>query len=416
MLTLAAAAFVVAASCAMKFNILERYLILSNKRDHYEVLGINKNASADEIKKAYRKKAKEYHPDMNPDNKEAAEKFKEVNEAYEVLSDSQKKAAYDNFGHAGVDPSYGAGNYGAGGYSAGSGFGGFRGFEDIGDIFENIFGGGGFSSSRSRNVNSPMRGDDILVNINISFIEAALGCKKTISFNRKEKCHACNGSGAKKGSSPQTCQTCQGTGQIRMQQRTPFGSVSTSRTCHVCGGKGTIIKDPCPECHGMGKNIKNVKMEVNVPAGIDDGQTFILRSQGDSGNNGGPSGDLGVKVRVMKHEIFTRDGYDVYCEIPLTFTQAVFGEEVTVPTIDGKVKYMINEGTQPGTTFRLRNKGIPYVNGKGRGDQYVKVNIEVPRNLNNKQKEQLKAFEATLNSDKNYTKRKSFFEKLKDFL
>lgn len=386
---------------------------MSSKRDYYEVLGINKNASTDEIKRAYRKKAKEYHPDVNPGNKDAAEKFKEVNEAYEVLSDSQKKAAYDNFGHAGVDPSYGGGS-GYGSASSG-GFGGFSGFGDIGDIFENIF-GSGFSSSRSRNVNSPTKGDDILVNINLTFIEAALGCKKTVSFARKEKCNTCSGTGAKKGTSPQTCPTCHGTGQIRVEQRTPFGSISTTKTCHTCGGKGKIVKDPCPDCHGMGKVMKNVKMEVNIPAGIDDGQTFILRSQGDSGNNGGPNGDLGVKVKVSSHEIFKRDGYDIYCELPLTFTQAVFGEEVTVPTIDGKVKYSIGEGTQPGTTFRLRNKGIPYINGKGRGDQYVKVNIEVPKNLNNKQKEQLKAFELTLNSDKNYTKRKSFFNKLKDFL
>ncbi len=383
-------------------------IFLSNKRDYYEVLGLNRNASTDDIKKAYRKKAKEYHPDINPNNKEAAEKFKEVNEAYEVLSDSQKKAAYDNFGHAGVDPSYGAS-------SDGGGFGGFSGFGDIGDIFENIF-GGGFSSSRSRNVNSPTKGDDILVNISLSFLEAALGCKKNITFSRKEKCVVCSGTGAKKGTSPQTCPTCNGTGQIRVEQRTPFGAISTTRTCHTCGGKGKIIKDPCPSCHGMGKTVKNVKMDVNVPAGIDDGQTFVLRNQGDSGSNGGPNGDLGVKVKVAKHEIFKREGYDVHCELPLTFTQAVFGEEVVVPTIDGKVKYTIGEGTQPGTTFRLRNKGIPYINGKGRGDQYVKVNIEVPKNLNSKQKEQLKAFEASLNSDKNYAKRKSFFEKLKDFL
>ena len=385
-------------------------IVLSNKRDYYEVLGLNKNASADEIKKAYRKKAKEYHPDINPNNKEAAEKFKEVNEAYEVLSDNQKKSAYDNFGHAGVDPSYGAGTS-----AGGSGFGGFGGFGDIGDIFENIF-GGGFSSSRSRNVNSPTKGDDIVVNVSVSFIEAALGCKKNISFTRKENCSACSGTGAKKGTSAQTCPTCNGTGQIRVEQRTPFGAISTTRTCHTCNGKGKIVKEPCPSCHGIGKVVKNVKMDVNIPAGIDDGQTFVLRNQGDSGNNGGPSGDLGVKVRVAKHELFRREGYDVYCELPLTFTQAVFGEEVVVPTIDGKVKYTIGEGTQPGTTFRLRNKGIPYVNGKGRGDQYVKVNIEVPRNLNSKQKEQLRAFEMSINSDKNYAKRKSFLEKLKDFL
>lgn len=384
---------------------------MPEKRDFYEILGVNKSASIDEIKKAYRKKAKQYHPDLNPNNKEAAEKFKEVNEAYEVLSDSQKKAAYDQFGHAGVDPSYGASG---GGYGSSSGFGGFSGFSDIGDIFENIFGGGFSSSSRARSANSPLRGNDVLINVNLSFLEAALGCSKSVSFSRKEKCSACGGSGAKAGTSPQTCPTCNGTGQIRMDQRTPFGIISTSKTCHNCNGKGTIIKTPCSVCHGMGKTVKNVKMNVDIPAGIDDGQTFVLKSQGDSGSNGGPNGDLGVKVSVAKHELFKRDGYDVYCELPLTFTQAVFGEEVTVPTIDGKVKYTISEGTQPGTTFRLRNKGIPYINGKGRGDQYVKVNIEVPKNLNSKQKELIKAFEASLNSEKNYTKRKSFLDKLKE--
>ena len=384
---------------------------MPEKRDFYEILGINKSASTDEIKKAYRTKAKQYHPDLNPNNKEAAEKFKEVNEAYEVLSDSQKKAAYDQFGHAGVDPSYGASG---GGYGSSSGFGGFSGFSDIGDIFENIFGGGFSSSSRARSANSPLRGNDVLINVNLSFLEAALGCSKSVSYSRKEKCSTCGGSGAKAGTSPQTCPTCNGTGQIRMDQRTPFGTISTSKTCHNCNGKGTIIKNPCSVCHGMGKTVKNVKMNVDIPAGIDDGQTFVLKSQGDSGSNGGPNGDLGVKVSVAKHELFKRDGYDVYCELPLTFTQAVFGEEVTVPTIDGKVKYTISEGTQPGTTFRLRNKGIPYINGKGRGDQYVKVNIEVPKNLNSKQKELIKAFEASLNSEKNYTKRKSFLDKLKE--
>lgn len=383
---------------------------MADKRDYYEVLGVPKDASADDLKKAYRKLAKKYHPDMNPGDKTAEAKFKEVNEAYEVLSDSTKRQRYDQFGHAGVDPSYGAGAGGAGGF--GGGFGGF----DVGDIFESFFGGGfgGFGgSTRTRNPNAPIRGNDVNVTIGLAFMEAAKGCKRQIQVQRLEKCETCDGSGSKSGTAPQTCPDCGGTGQIKVQQRTPIGVIQTSRTCPKCSGKGKIIKEPCPDCRGMGRVRRTRTLEVSVPAGIDDGQTFVLRGQGDQGVNGGPAGDVNIMVTLRPDTLFERDGFDVWCDIPITFSQAVLGDEIVVPTIDGKVKYTVPEGTQSGTVFRLRNKGIAYVNGRGRGDQYVKVNIEVPRNLNAKQKDALKKFEE-LSSEKNYEKRKSFFEKLRD--
>ncbi len=385
---------------------------MPEKRDYYEVLGVQKGCSDDELKKAYRKLAKQYHPDLNPGDKEAETKFKEVNEAYEVLSDSDKRARYDQFGHAGVDPSYGAG---AGGFGSAGGFGGF---DDLGDIFDSFFGGGGFGfggGTRTRNPNAAIRGNNIRATISLSFLEAAKGCKKTISFQRLERCESCSGSGAAKGSQPETCSECGGTGQVRVQQRTPFGVIQTTKTCTKCSGKGKVIKDPCKDCNGLGRVRHRRSLEVDIPAGIDHGQTFVLSGQGDHGINGGPSGDIEVTVSVRRDTLFERDGFDVYCEVPITFIQAVLGDEITVPTIDGKVKYTMPEGTQSGTRFRLRNKGIPYVNGRGRGDQYVTVSIEVPRNLNNRQKETLREFEKTT-SDKNYEKRRGFFEKLKDAL
>ena len=383
---------------------------MADKRDYYEVLGVAKDASADDLKKAYRKLAKKYHPDLNPGDKTAEAKFKEVNEAYEVLSDSTKRQRYDQFGHAGVDPSYGAGAGGAGGF--GGGFGGF----DVGDIFESFFGGGfgGFGgSTRTRNPNAPIRGNDVNVTIGLAFMEAAKGCKRQIQVQRLEKCETCGGSGSKSGTAPEACPHCGGNRQVKVQQRTPIGVIQTSRTCPKCSGKGKIIKEPCADCHGMGRVRKTRTLEVSVPAGIDDGQTFVLRGQGDQGVNGGPAGDVNIMVTLRPDTLFERDGFDVWCDIPITFSQAVLGDEIVVPTIDGKVKYTVPEGTQSGTVFRLRNKGIPYVNGRGRGDQYVKVNIEVPRNLNAKQKDALKKFEE-LSSEKNYEKRKSFFEKLRD--
>lgn len=382
---------------------------MADKRDYYEVLGVSKDASADDLKKAYRKLAKQYHPDMNPGDKTAEAKFKEVNEAYEVLNDPAKRQRYDQFGHAGVDPSYGAGGSGFGGAG---GFGGF----DVGDIFESFFGGGfgGFGgSSRTRNPNAPIRGNDINVTIGLTFMEAAKGCKQKIQIQRLEQCETCGGTGAKKGTSPETCSECGGTGQVKVQQRTPIGIIQTTRTCTRCNGKGKVIKEPCSSCRGMGRVRHGRTLEVSVPAGIDDGQTFMLRGQGDQGINGGPAGDVNIMVTLRPDELFERDGFDVWCDIPITFSQAVLGDEITVPTIDGKVKYEVPEGTQSGTVFRLRNKGIQYVNGRGRGDQYVKVNIEVPRNLSSKQKDVLKDFEK-LSSDKNYEKRKNFFDRLKE--
>lgn len=381
---------------------------MAEKRDYYEVLGVSKTANADELKKAYRKLAKQYHPDMNPGDKAAEAKFKEVSEAYEVLNDSAKRQRYDQFGHAGVDPSYGAGGAGAGG------FGGFGGF-DVGDIFESFFGGGFGGSNRTRNPNAPIRGNDISVTTYLSFMEAAKGCKQTIQIQRLESCDTCSGSGAKKGTTAETCSECGGTGQVKVQQRTPIGVIQTTRTCTKCSGKGKIIREACPDCRGMGRMRKSKTLEVTVPAGIDDGQTFVLRGQGDHGLNGGPAGDVNIMVTLRKDELFERDGFDVWCDIPITFSQAVLGDEIVVPTIDGKVQYTVPEGTQSGTVFRLRNKGIPYVNGRGRGDQYVKVNIEVPRNLSGKQKDALREFDR-LTGDKNYEKRKGFIDRLKDFL
>ena len=383
---------------------------MADKRDYYEVLGVEKGATDDEIKKAYRKMAKKYHPDLNPDDKTAEAKFKEVGEAYEVLSDKQKRSRYDQFGHAGVDPSYGGGQ---GGYERYQQYQ-HGDFGDFNDIFGDIFSGFGFGgSTKTRNPNGPIRGNDTQVRIQLTFMEAAKGCKKEIPVQRLERCSDCNGTGAKPGTSPETCPECGGSGQVRVQQRSPFGVIQTVKACSRCGGKGKIINDPCKSCNGMGRVRHNKKISVDIPAGIDNGQTFVVRGMGDDGTNGGPSGDLNVTVMVKEDPIFQREGFDVWVDIPVTYAQAVLGDEIIVPTIDGKVSYNIPEGTQPGTTFRLCNKGIQYVNNRGRGDQYVRVNIEVPTNLSGKQKDMLRDFDSST-SDKNYAKRKSFFDKIKD--
>lgn len=378
---------------------------MSDKRDFYEVLGVDKSASDDEIKKAYRKAAKKYHPDLHPGDKEAEKNFKEVAEAYEVLSDSEKKARYDQFGHAGVDPNFGAGGggYGAGGFD----------FGDLGDIFGQFF-GGGFGGGRSANPNAPRKGNDISSSVYISFEEAAKGCTKKIKIAKIETCKDCGGSGAQKGSSPTTCAACSGTGRINITQRTPFGAMQTQRTCDKCGGRGKIVTNPCNTCDGKGRIRKNVEQSIDIPAGIDDGQIINLRGGGDSGINGGPAGDLRVQVGVRPHPIFERDGFDVYCEIPVTFAQAALGDEITVPTLDGKVKFTIHEGTQPGDEFKLRGKGIQRLNYSGKGDQYVKIVLEVPKNLSSKQKEIIKEFDASTTDKENYKKRKGFFDKIKD--
>ena len=379
---------------------------MAEKRDYYEVLGVEKGASEDEIKRAYKKLARKYHPDMNPGDKEAEEKFKEVNEANEVLSDPEKKARYDQFGFAGVDPSYGggAGGYGAGGYGAG----GFD-FGDLGDIFGSFF-GGGFGGAQRRNPNAPQRGESIRASVTISFTEAAFGCEKEITVDRSEQCPTCKGNGCAAGTTPEVCPTCRGTGTVQVRRQTPMGVFASSAPCTKCGGTGRIIHQPCPDCRGQGAVRKRRSIKVTIPAGIDDGQTISLRGQGHAGKNGGPNGDLLINIMVQPHELFHREGTSVFCEAPITYAQAVLGGTLEIPTIDGKVKYDIPEGTQTGSVFRLRGKGIPVLNGRGRGDQYVTVTIETPKNLNKEQKEALKKFSDLL-GESNYEKHRSFFKK-----
>lgn len=378
------------------------------KRDYYEVLGVDKAVNDDELKKAYRKAAKKYHPDLHPGDAEAEKNFKEVNEAYEILSDKEKRARYDQFGHAGVDP-----NFGAGGGGYGGGFGGGFDFGDLGDIFGSFFGGGFGGGSRGSNPNAPRRGGDTASNITISFEEAAKGCRKTVKATRIENCAECSGSGAEKGSSPKTCPNCHGSGQVTAASRTPFGVMQTQQVCNQCRGSGKIIEKPCRACAGKGRVRTSVEKIIDIPAGIDDGQRITLRGGGDMGVNGGPAGDLYITVSVRPHAIFEREGFDVFCEIPITFAQAALGAEIVVPTLDGKVKFTIHEGTQPGDEFKLRGKGIKRLNYSGYGDQYVKVVVEVPKDLSKAQKELLKQFDNETD-ETNYKKRKSFFSKVKD--
>ncbi len=388
---------------------------MAEKRDYYEVLGIGKNATDAEIKSAYRKLAKKYHPDLNPGNKEAEEKFKEVNEANDVLSDPQKRQRYDQFGFAGVDPNYAAANGGGAG-----GFGGGFGGVDLGDIFGDIFGGGfggGFSGfgggSSTRTANAPRKGHDIQASVILTFEEAAHGCSKKITINRQDTCPDCGGTGAAKGTSPETCPDCGGRGYVVTQQRTPFGVMQSQQPCSHCGGRGTIIRNPCKTCRGTGKTAARKSLEINIPAGIDDDQNIALRGQGDAGSNGGPAGDVIVHVTVKADPMFERDGYDVTIHVPITFSQAVLGDDVEVPTVDGRIVQHIPEGTQSGAKFRLRGQGIQYLNGRGRGDQYVIVDVEIPKKVTRAQREALKAFEDSMKED-NYEKRKGFFKNLRD--
>ena len=388
---------------------------MAEKRDYYEVLGIGKNATDAEIKSAYRKLAKKYHPDLNPGDKEAEEKFKEVNEANDVLSDPQKRQRYDQFGFAGVDPNYAAANGGGAG-----GFGGGFGGVDLGDIFGDIFGGGfggGFSGfgggSSTRTANAPRKGHDIQASVILTFEEAAHGCSKKITINRQDTCPDCGGTGAAKGTSPETCPDCGGRGYVVTQQRTPFGVMQSQQPCSHCGGRGTIIRNPCKTCRGTGKTAARKSLEINIPAGIDDDQNIALRGQGDAGSNGGPAGDVIVHVTVKADPMFERDGYDVTIHVPITFSQAVLGDDVEVPTVDGRIVQHIPEGTQSGTKFHLRGQGIQYLNGRGRGDQYVIVDVEIPKKVTRAQREALKAFEDSMKED-NYEKRKGFFKNLRD--
>ncbi|HCI67820.1 MAG TPA: molecular chaperone DnaJ [Oscillibacter sp.] len=374
---------------------------MADKRDYYEVLGVAKGASEDEIKKAYRALAKKYHPDANKDDKSAEAKFKEINEAYSVLSDKEKRAQYDQYGQAGVDPNFGAG----GGFS---GFGGGMDF-DLNDIFGSFF-GGGFGGQQRRNPNAPQRGESIRASVSVTFKEAAFGCEKDVTVERSEQCATCKGSGCQPGTTPEICPDCHGSGQVQVQQRTPMGVFASSRPCQKCRGTGRIIHQPCTDCGGQGRVRKRKTIKVTIPAGIDHGQTISLRGQGNAGKNGGSAGDLLITVMVQPDEVFRREGVDVFCEAPITFAQATLGATLEIPTIDGKVKYDLPEGTQTGSVFRLRGKGIPVLNGRGRGDQYVTVNVETPRNLTREQKEALRTFSDML-GESNYEKRKSFFKK-----
>lgn len=380
------------------------------KRDYYEVLGVSKGASDDEIKKAYRKLAKKYHPDMNPGDKEAEAKFKEVNEAYSILSDEQKRARYDQFGHAGVDPNYGAGG-------PGGPFGGFdMGDIDLGDIFGSFFGGGGFGGFGGGGArrNGPQKGESLRANLTITFEEAAFGCEKELSLNRTEECDACHGSGCQPGTTAETCPDCRGTGVVRVQQRTGGFAFSSTAACTRCRGTGKIIHSPCKSCGGSGSVKKSKRITVTIPAGIDDGQAVSLRGQGNAGKNGGPAGDLIVGVRVKPHPQFRRDGTTVLYEQPVSFFQAAMGAELEIPTIDGKVKYTLPAGTQTGTTFRLRGKGIPELRGRGRGDQYVTIRVQVPTSLNSEQKEALRAFAQAMGEEvPEESGLKGFFDKRK---
>ena len=375
------------------------------KRDYYEVLGVNKNATNDEIKKAFRKAAKQYHPDLNKDDPTAAEKFKECNEAYSVLSDADKRRKYDQFGFAGVDPSYAAGQgggYGGGGY-------GFDGDIDLGDIFSSFF-GGGFSGG-SRNPNAPQRGRDIQTTINISFEEAAKGCKKSVEVSKVEDCSQCHGTGAAEGTSPKTCSQCGGSGYITVQQGSGFFQVNTTRPCPSCNGSGKIIEKPCGKCGGRGKVRKKSKIDITIPAGIDNGQVVTARGLGDAGLNGGPAGDLRVGVSVSAHKDFVRDGYDIHYEKHISIVEACLGVKVRIPTLDGDVEYHVPAGTQPNEVFRLKGKGIQRLNSIAKGDLFVHIVVDIPRELTNEQKNLLKQF------DKSYVPNTSgkegFFDKFK---
>lgn len=372
------------------------------KRDYYEVLGLTKQATDDEIKRAYRKMAKQYHPDLHPDDKEAEAKFKEINEAYGVLSDPQKKATYDQYGFDGPNMGGGAGS--AGGYG---GFGGFGGFDDI---LNSFFGGGAGGSQR---YNGPIDGDDLQMQISISFEEAAKGCEKEINLVRDEPCETCKGTGAKPGTSPSTCTTCNGTGQVKVVQNTPFGRIQNVRTCEACHGTGKIIKVPCSRCNGRGKLRTSKRRNIKVPAGIDNGQVITIRGQGELGERGGQPGDLLILVNVRPHKYFTRKGFDLHCEIPVTFSQAALGAEIDVPTLEKPVKYTIPEGTQPGTVYRIKGQGIQNLRGTGKGDMFIKVNVEVPRKLSDKQKELLRQFDGAM-TGREYEQKKSFFDRMKE--
>ena len=376
---------------------------MADKRDYYEVLGVDKSASDADIKKAYRVLAKKYHPDMNPGNAEAEAKFKEVNEAYEVLSDSDKKAKYDQFGHAAFDQSsgFGGGGYG-GGFSAD--------FGDISDIFGSFF-GGAFGGGGQRRRNGPQRGDDIQIRVSLTFEEAAFGAKKTITYTRLRKCPDCKGNGSEGGQAPEICPNCRGTGQVRTVHNMGGMQFQSTGTCEKCRGTGKIIKTPCSRCRGAGMERENKNLTVDIPAGIDHGEKIALRGQGCDGKNGGPTGDLIMQISVQSHKLFKRDGSNIYCDIPVTISEAVLGAEIEIPTLEGSQKFDLPEGTQTGSSFTLRGKGIPNLNNSSRrGDLTFTVNVEIPTGLSSKQKDAMRAFAESC-GESNYKKKKNFFKK-----
>ncbi len=387
---------------------------MAGKRDYYEVLGVNKNATDDELKKAYRKLAKKYHPDANPDNKSEAEaKFKEVNEAYETLSDPQKRRMYDQFGPEGAQGFNGAGGPFGGGngyYSyTSSGFDGFGDFGDLGDIFSSFFGGGFGGRNTSRKQSGPRKGADLNLHIDITFEQAFLGVEKEITITRNETCHICRGSGAKPGTSVTKCPTCNGTGQIRQVQNTILGQMQTTRTCTNCHGTGEVIKEPCENCRGKGTVRKQPKIKIKIPAGIDDGQTVVLRGEGEPGEKGGPKGDLYITVKLKKHSIYTRKANNVYCEVPITITQATLGAELEIPMVDGsKETYKIPEGTQTGTKFVIRGKGFKAVSSNSVGDFVFTVNVQTPKKLSREQRDLLVQLAKTMNEQPPIKKRGIF--------
>lgn len=372
---------------------------MPEKRDYYEVLGVGRNATDEEIKKAYRKLAKQYHPDLNPDDKPSETKFKEASEAYSVLGDADKKARYDQYGHAGIDGQ-------AGGFD-GSGFD-----VNLDDIFGSFFGGAFGGGGRRRA--GPARGANLKYRMGLDFLEAAFGCEKEISINKEDLCESCHGTGSRDGAEPKRCATCNGTGQVSSRQQTMFGTVMTNRPCSACGGQGTVVTDPCPVCSGKGRRTKKKSLHVRVPAGVDTGQMMTMQGEGEPGLKGGGYGDLYIEFHIRPHPVFSRDGFNTFCEVPVTFVQAALGAEIDVPTIDGATKFRIKEGTQPGEQFTLRGKGIPRGDRNGyRGDHQFRVAVEIPRHLDAKQKEMLKEFDGCC-GDRNYEKRKSFFDKLKE--
>ena len=377
---------------------------MADKKDYYDVLGVSKDASKDEIKKAYRKLAKKYHPDRS-DEPNASEKFKEISEAYEVLSDPQKRKQYDQFGHSGINQE----DFNFQDFAQG----GFGGLDDIFDMFFNE--GGMGASRRGRRSRGPQKGNNLQYRLEIDFEEAAFGAKKEITIPRTETCDTCDGTGAKPGTETRTCPKCNGRGQVRTSQRTPFGQITQTQTCSRCNGTGEIIKEPCPDCNGEGKVRRHRNLTVNIPPGVKTGTKLRMANEGEAGDKGAPNGDLYILIEVKSHEIFDRQGDDIYCEVPINFVQATLGDEIQVPTLEGKVKFNIPEGTQPGTTFRLKNKGIEHLNGRGRGDEYITAKVVIPKSLSGEQKEKLMEF-AEMSGEEINPEHKSFLRKVRDAL